>query len=73
MGPVNPPIAGSGGRHGVLARPPGKSEKLNAAPHNRNAFIGPSTVVEGHPDEMDEMAPALLVPQSEVNTSGKKR
>ncbi|KAK0477848.1 kinase-like domain-containing protein [Armillaria novae-zelandiae] len=73
MGPVNPPVAGSGGCHSVLACPPGKSEESNAAPHNRDPIIDPSTLVEGHPDGMDEMVPTLLVPQSEVNTSGKKR
>ncbi|KAK0462167.1 hypothetical protein IW261DRAFT_1576466 [Armillaria novae-zelandiae] len=73
MGPVNPPVAGSGGHHSILARLPGKSEESNAAPDNRDPIIGPSTPMEGHPDWMDEMVPALLVPQSKVNTSGKKR
>ncbi|KAK0474512.1 hypothetical protein IW261DRAFT_1568491 [Armillaria novae-zelandiae] len=72
MGPVNPPIAGSGGRHSILACLPGKSEESNAVLYNRDLIIGPLMLVEGHPDEMDKMPPILLVPQSEVDTSGKK-
>ncbi|KAK0473616.1 hypothetical protein IW261DRAFT_1569693 [Armillaria novae-zelandiae] len=50
MSPVNPPIAGSGGHHGILAHPPGKSEESNVALHNRDPIISPSMLMEGHPD-----------------------
>ncbi|KAK0502084.1 hypothetical protein EDD18DRAFT_1100578 [Armillaria luteobubalina] len=66
-------VVGSAGRHGHLARPQRKRRSPNAAPQSRNRIIGPSTYVERRPDEVDEMAPVLLIPQSEVNTSRKKQ
>ncbi|KAK0471805.1 hypothetical protein IW261DRAFT_1424890 [Armillaria novae-zelandiae] len=34
---------------------------------------GPSTWEEGHPDAVDEMVPALLIPQNEIDTDGGKK
>ncbi|KAK0499892.1 hypothetical protein EDD18DRAFT_1350081 [Armillaria luteobubalina] len=79
MGRISTPVVGGG-----VARPriptlpsPRKcmepSDDLNAAPQSRDPITGPSMSEEGRLDDIDETAPVLLVPQSEVESAGKKR